>query len=172
MSRRGLCQGNAHLAFQGALSPSHQRCRRRLSGAGGKRRLRPSAGAPRAPRLWCLGRHFDFSKDFEERGPNPFPCTACAPPARPASWMASTGAMKPAASRSPRPGREWLPPDRPLPSVSSCLTRRNQQTNNSRDFPNWGTEGDEEGWRTKGTGSNPLFFYFKNYIFYVTIAFP
>lgn len=67
--------------------------------------------------------------DSEERDPYPLRVngTACAPLARPAGRPAGTGAMRPAASRSPRPGREWLFPDRPLPSVSSCLTRRNQQ---------------------------------------------
>nr|CAI9700562.1 unnamed protein product [Rangifer tarandus platyrhynchus] len=57
--------------------------------------------------------------DSEERGPNPFRVngTACAPLARPDGRPAGTGAMRPAASRSPRPGCEWLFPDRPLPSA-------------------------------------------------------
>lgn len=72
-------------------------------------------------------------------------------------------------------------PPTPALGVSSCLWGTNQQTNNSRYFPNWGTKAraggvgvcEKEGWREEGTGSNPLvfFFYFKNYIFYVTITF-
>ena len=83
----------------------------------------------RGPQDWGAWAGISTFPDSKERGPNPFRVngTACAPPARPAGRPAGTGTMRPAASQSPRPGCEWLFPDRPLPSVSSCLTRRNQQ---------------------------------------------
>lgn len=60
----------------------------------------------------------------------------------------------------------------PAPAwVSPTLRQKSGNTGDSRYFPNWGARGELERRSGEGTGSNPLVFYFKNYIFYVTIAF-
>lgn len=147
--------------FGGAPLSTHARWRGRLFGRCGASRAFGHCGCSETPEPVL---EFILLKDPKVRAssargevaPRAGACAAWGGRAGGAEQAA--GDPRPTVPRGPAPALSGAPLTTPLPGVSSCLSRRNQQTNNSRYFPNWGTGGEEEGWRKEGMGSNPLVF--------------